>query len=323
MTQKHTSVSGVAAPGMPARIWGLLLALSVLWGGSFFFVAVAVRDLPPLTIVAARVGIAALVLLPVLRLAGLRLPRGRGLWLAFFGMGLLNNAIPFSLIVWAQGEIPSGLASILNATTPISTAIVAHAFTADEKLTANRLLGVLLGLAGVVLLLGPDLLLNGLRGNIVAEAAVLLATVSYACAGVFGRRFRRLGIPPLATASGQLIASTCLLAPLALAVERPWHLPLPPLPVLGAVAALALLSTALAYVIFFRVMAAAGSNVNLVTLLVPVSAILLGVLVLGESLGLRQIAGMAVIALGLLAIDGRLLRLLARSKMGSSGQARG
>lgn len=297
---------------MPARIWGLLLALSVLWGGSFFFAGVAVHHLPPLTIVAARVGIAALVLLPVLHLAGLRLPRGGAAWLAFFGMGLLNNAIPFSLIVWAQGQIPSGLAAILNATTPVSTALVAHAFTMDEKLTVNRLLGVLLGLAGVVVLLGPDLLLSGLRGDIVAQGSVLLATVSYACAGVFGRRFRRMGIPPLVTASGQLVASSCLLLPLALLVDRPWLLPLPPVPVLGAVVALALLSTALAYVIFFRVMAAAGSNVNLVTLLVPVSAILLGVLVLGEALAPRQIGGMAVIALGLLAIDGRVLRLLRR-----------
>lgn len=307
MTHQQT-----ATPGMSATVWGLLLALSLLWGGSFFFVGVAVHVLPPLTIVACRVGLATVVLLPSLYLAGLRLPRGGTVWLAFFGMGLLNNAIPFSLIVWAQGQIPSGLASILNATTPISTALVAHAFTADEKLSFNRILGVLLGLAGVVILLGPELLLSGLGGSVLAQAAVLLATLSYACAAVFGRRFRRLGIPPLATATGQLIASSSMLLPLALVIDRPWLLPLPPLPVLAALLGLAVLSTALAYVIFFRVMAAAGSNVNLVTLLVPVSAILLGVLVLGESLGLRQIAGMAVIALGLLAIDGRLLRRLRR-----------
>jgi len=307
MTQQTSVV-----PVMTARDWGLLLALSVLWGGSFFFVGLAVRDLPPLTIVACRVGIAVLVLLPVLHLAGLRLPRDRAAWLAFLGMGILNNAIPFSLIVWAQGAIPSGLAAILNATTPISTALVAHAFTGDEKLSANRIAGVLLGLAGVVVLLGPELLVSGLAGNMAAQGAVLLATLSYACAGVFGRCFRRMGVPPLATATGQLIASSSLLLPLALIVDRPWLLPLPPLPVLGALAALALLSTALAYVLFFRVMAAAGSNVNLVTLLVPVSAILLGVLVLGESLAPRHLAGMAVIALGLVAVDGRLWRRLRR-----------
>ncbi len=296
---------------MTGRAWLLLLALSVLWGGSFFFVGVAVHELPPLTIAASRVGLAALALLAVLRLSGVALPRDPLVWRAFLVMGLLNNVIPFSLIIWAQGQIPSGLASILNATTPISTALVAHAFTTDEKLTPNRAAGVLLGLAGVVILLGPDLL-AGLGGNVMAQGAVLVATVSYACAATFGRRFRRLGVPPLATASGQLLGSSAILLPLALLAERSWLLPLPSLPVLAALLALALVSTALAYVIFFRVMAQAGSNVNLVTLLVPVSAILLGVLVLGEALSLRHFAGMAVIALGLAAIDGRALRLLRR-----------
>lgn len=296
---------------MTGRAWLQLLALSVLWGGSFFFVGVAVHELPPLTIAASRVGLAALALLAVLHLSGVALPRDPLVWRAFLVMGLLNNVIPFSLIIWAQGQIPSGLASILNATTPISTALVAHAFTTDEKLTPNRAAGVLLGLAGVVILLGPDLL-AGLGGNVMAQGAVLVATVSYACAATFGRRFRRLGVPPLATAAGQLLGSSAILLPLALLAERSWLLPLPSLPVLAALLALALVSTALAYVIFFRVMAQAGSNVNLVTLLVPVSAILLGVLVLGEALSLRHFAGMTVIALGLAAIDGRALRLLRR-----------
>ncbi|WP_370151556.1 DMT family transporter [Ferrovibrio sp.] len=306
-----TPVPQISGPHMTGRAWLLLLALSVLWGGSFFFVGVAVHELPPLTIAASRVGLAALALLAVLRLSGVALPRDPLVWRAFLVMGLLNNVIPFSLIIWAQGQIPSGLASILNATTPISTALVAHAFTTDEKLTPNRAAGVLLGLAGVVILLGPDLL-AGLGGNVMAQGAVLVATVSYACAATFGRRFRRLGVPPLATASGQLLGSSAILLPLVLLAERSWLLPLPSLPVLAALLALALVSTALAYVIFFRVMAQAGSNVNLVTLLVPVSAILLGVLVLGEALSLRHFAGMAVIALGLAAIDGRALRLLRR-----------
>jgi drug/metabolite transporter (DMT)-like permease len=301
----------MSAGRMTAPIWILLTLLSVLWGGSFFFIGVAVREVPPLSIVAARVVMAALVLLPVLRLLGLGLPRQRNLWLAFFGMGLLNNAIPFMLIVWGQTQIPSGLASILNATTPISTALVAHVFTADEKLTSNRIAGVLLGVAGVAVMLGPDLL-AGLGDNLWAQGACLLATLSYACAGVFGRRFRRMGIPPLVTASGQLTASSLLLLPLALIVDRPWTLVLPAWPVLAALLALAVLSTALAYVIFFRVMAAAGSNVNLVTLLVPVSAILLGVLVLGEDLLPRHLLGFGIIALGLAAIDGRLLALFGK-----------
>lgn len=301
----------MTAGRMTGQSWGLLLALSVLWGGSFFFIGIAVREWPPLTIVASRVLIAAAVLLLVLRLSGLQLPRRPAVWLAFFGIGILNNAIPFTLIVWGQSQIPSGLASILNATTPISTALVAHAFTADEKLTSNRLIGVLIGLGGVVIMLGPDLL-SGLGSDVLAQAACLLATLSYACAAVFGRRFRRMGVAPLVIANGQLIASSTILLPLALLFEQSWRLPVPSLPTVLALLALAIFSTALAYVIFFRVMAAAGSNVNLVTLLVPVSAILLGVLVLGETLAWRHLAGMAAIALGLAAIDGRLLVVLRR-----------
>jgi len=291
---------------MTARVWLLLVALSILWGGSFFFIGVAVQALPPFTIVAARVGLAMLVLLVVLRAMKVELPRGASLWLAFVGLGLLNNVIPFTLFVWAQAQIPSGLASILNATTPISTVLVAHVFTTDEKLTPNRLLGVLLGFAGVAVMLGPDLL-AGLGDNLLAQGACLLATLSYACAGVYGRRFRQLGIAPMVTAAGQFIISSALMLPLALLIEQPWQLPFPGWPALAAVAGLAVVSTALAYVIYFRIMSAAGSNVNLVTLLVPVSAILLGVLVLGETLLPRHLIGFAVIALGLAAIDGRLL----------------
>lgn len=300
---------------MMARVWLLLLALSVLWGGSFFFIGVAVQALPPFTIVAVRVTFAMLVLLVVLRVMRIALPRSAAIWLAFLGMGLLNNAIPFTLFVWAQAQLPSGLASILNATTPISTALVAHVFTADEKLTPGRLLGVLLGLAGVAVMLGPDLL-AGLGDNLLAQGACLLATLSYACAGVYGRRFRRMGITPLVTATGQLMLSSALMLPLALMMETPWLLPFPSWPVLAALAGLALLSTALAYVIFFRIMTAAGSNVNLVTLLVPVSAILLGVLVLDETLLPRHFGGMAVIALGLAAIDGRMFGLLQKRRIG-------
>lgn len=298
---------------MTLRDWLALLGLSVLWGGSFFFIAVAVAEIPPLTLVVLRIGLAALILLAVLRIAGLALPRQPAVWLAFFGMGLLNNVIPFSLIAWAQSQIPSGVASILNATTPISTAVVAHVFTADEKLTPGRIAGVLLGLAGVTVMLGAEAL-SGLGGNLPAQGAVLLATVSYGFAAVFGRRFRRLGVAPLLTANGQLIAATLLLLPLALMIDQSWRLPLPSSTAIGAVLALAALSTALAYVIFFRVMGTAGSNVNLVTLLVPVSAVLFGVAILGETLAPRHLLGMAAIALGLAAIDGRAIRYFRRPR---------
>jgi len=296
-------------PQMDKRAWMGLLILSVLWGGSFFFVGVAVREVPPLTVAAIRVLVAAIVLLAVLKLTGLALPRRREVWLAFLIMGLLNNAIPFSLTFWGQTHIPSGLASILNATTPISTVLVAHAFSDDEKLTPGRLLGVLTGFAGVAMMIGPDLL-SGLGRNVLAQGACLLATLSYAFGAVYSRRFRRLGVVPMQVAGGQFIGSSLILVPLALLVEQSWQIPLPSWPAMAAILALAIVSTALGFVIYFRVMAVAGSNVNLVTLLVPVSAVLLGVLVLGESLLPRHFAGMAVIALGLGAIDGRVFTLL-------------
>lgn len=288
--------------------WGMLVLLSALWGGSFFLVGVAVHALPPLTIVVARVGLSAMVLWLACRAMGVAIPRDRHVWAAFFGMGFLNNAVPFTLIAWGQTHIASGLASILNATTPVFAVIVAHFLTADERLTWNRMAGVVVGLAGVVVLIGPAAL-AGVGVAVLAQIAVLAAAVFYAFSGVFGRRFRAMGIAPMATAAGQVTASTAMLLPLVLVVDRPWTLALPGIPVWTAIIGLAALSTALAYILYFRILASAGAtNVLLVTLLVPVSAILLGALVLGERLEPRHFAGMALIAAGLAAIDGRLLR---------------
>lgn len=293
--------------------WSLLLALSLLWGGSYFFVGVAVKVLPPFTIVLLRVAIAAVALHAVLRATRTQMPWDAGAWAAFFGMGLLNNAIPFSLIVWGQTHIASGLASILNATTPLFALVVAHLVTHDERLSKGRLVGILLGLAGVVVLIGPDAL-TGLGNDVLAQIAVLAAALSYGCAVTFGRRFKRMGVPPLATAAGQVTASSVILLPVALLVDAPWRLELPDLSVWGAVLGLALLSTALAYVVFFRILASAGAvNLSLVTFLIPVSAILLGSVFLGERLEPMDFLGMALIGLGLTAIDGRLAgRLAAR-----------
>ena len=299
---------------MPARMslidWCLLLFLSLLWGASFFYAAVALRELPPFTIVLLRVAIAALVLHIVLRLVGVRFPWDSASWRAFFGMGLLNNAIPFSLIVWGQTHVASGLASILNATTPFFTVIVAHALTADERLSRNRLVGVLIGLAGVVVLIGPQAL-SGLGEDVAGQLAIVGAAISYAFAGVFGRRFRRMGIPPMATAAGQVTASSLLLLPIALLVDRPWQLAMPGTTVWLAILGMALLSTALGYIVYFRLLASAGAvNLLLVTFLIPPSAILLGVFLLGERLETTDFAGMALIGLGLAAIDGQLAALL-------------
>lgn len=291
---------------MTAGQWGLLLVLSVLWGGSFFFNGLGLRAFPPLTLVLLRVGLAAVILWAVIPAAGVAMPRDRASWLAFSGMGLLNNVVPFGLIVWGQTHIASGLASILNATTPLFTVIVAHLLTADEKMTRGRLAGVVAGLAGVAVMIGPAAL-AGLGLDVAAQGACLAAALSYAFAGVFGRRFRRMGIAPLATATGQVTASTIMLIPLVALVDQPWTLAAPPAIAWAAIVGLAALSTALAYAIYFRLLATAGAtNLLLVTFLLPVSAILLGWLVLGERLDAGHFAGMALIGAGLVAIDGRL-----------------
>jgi len=297
---------------MGGREWTLLIALSVLWGGSFFFTEIVLEELPPFTVVLGRVGIAALALHVVLAATGRAMPTDGRLWLAFLGMGLLNNLIPFCLIVWSQTRITSGLAAILNATTPLWTVLLAHALTSDEGMTPRRLLGLLCGFGGVVVMIGPAAL-GGLGLDVVAQLAVLAGAVSYACAGVFGRRFRR--VDPMTTAAGQLTASTLLILPLALAVDQPWQPALPGPRTWSALLGFALLSTALAYVLYFRILAGAGAtNLLLVTFLIPVSALLLGTGVLGEAITLWQLFGMALIGLSLATIDGRLVgRLRGRS----------
>jgi drug/metabolite transporter (DMT)-like permease len=238
------------------------------------------------------------------------MPRDRASWAAFFGMGILNNMIPFCLIVWGQTHIASGLASILNATTPLFAVVVAHLMTSDEKMTGNRLFGVLVGFAGVAYMIGLDAL-RDLGANVLAQLAVLGAAISYSFAGIFGRRFRQMGMAPLIPAAGQVTASTILMLPIALIVDRPWTLAAPSAETWMALLGLALLSTAVAYVLFFRILAAAGAtNLMLVTFLIPVSAILLGAAVLGEQLQGKHLVGMAMIAIGLAAIDGRLLARL-------------
>lgn len=303
--------------------WAMLIALSLLWGGSFFFNGVAVKALPPLTLVFLRVMLAALTLNAVLFIRGTPLTLDRRVWTAFFGMGLLNNVMPFTLIVWGQTHIASGVASILNATTPLFAVIAAHVLTADEKMSANRVAGVLAGFAGVILMIGPAAL-SGATVNLFAQCAVLGAAVSYSFAGIFGRRFRAMGVSPLATATGQVTASAILLLPITALVDMPWRLAFPAFDVWLSVAGIALLSTALAYILYFRILATAGAtNIALVTFLIPVSAILLGAVFLGERLMLRHFGGLALIAIGLAAIDGRpgkvLRRLLRRKRSDPEG----
>jgi drug/metabolite transporter (DMT)-like permease len=221
-------------------------------------------------------------------------------------MGILNNLIPFSLFLWGQQQIASGLASILNATTPIFAVLVMHCF-GNEKATGLKLGGVLAGLVGVAILMGPDAI-SGLGSNLAAQLACILAAVSYAFSGLLGRRFR--GVSPLVAATGQLSASTLMVIPIVFVLHPPWTLPVPSQQAILALVGLALISTALAYLLFFRIMRTAGaSNVMLVTFLIPVSAILLGSGLLGEALLPRHFAGMAAIFVGLALIDGRLFRM--------------
>ncbi|MGY5807109.1 DMT family transporter [Rhizobium sp. LEGMi198b] len=296
----------MAQKSMGAAEWAMLFGLSILWGGSFLFNGILVHELPLFTIVAARVALAAIALHVIVRMTGQVMPRDRQAWAAFFGMGVLNNAIPFLLIVWGQTHIASGLASILNATTPLFAVIVAHFLTTDEKMTGNRLIGVVVGFAGVALMVGPSVL-SSLGSNVLAQLSVLGAAFSYSLAGIYGRRFRRMGLAPIIPAAGQVTASTILLLPFALFVDHPWALGMPSAETWMALAGLAILSTAIAYVLFFRILATAGAtNLMLVTFLIPVSAILLGALILGEQLQPKHFIGMAMIAAGLAAIDGRL-----------------
>jgi len=299
---------------MTPREWAMLMLLSILWGGSFFFVGIAVAELPTFTIVFLRVAIAALGLHLVLRVMGERMPGGLALWRTFFAMGLLNNVIPFSLIAWGQSHVASGLASILLATTPLFTVVVAHFLTADERISAARIAGIGAGLAGIVILVGGQAL-SGLGIAFLAHIGLLGAALFYSFGSVFGRRFRRLGITPLATATGQVTASSILLLPLALAIDQPWTLPLPGISTWLAIGGLALLSTALAYILYFRILATAGAtNLMLVTFLIPLSAIILGAAFLTERLAVNHFIGMAVIGIGLAAIDGRIFKLLRRTR---------
>ncbi len=300
---------------MDGTAWALVAALALLWAGSYLCFKVLVSALPPLTVVFGRVAIAGAALNLVVLSRGGRLPRDRATWAAFAGMGLLNNVVPFGLIVFGETRIASGAASILIATTPMFTVLAAQVFTRDERFGPGQALGLALGLCGVALLVGPSALGDLGRGDVVAEVAVLGAALSYACAAVFGRRFRAL--PPLTVACGQLSSSAALALVLAAVVDRPRTLPMPGPGVWAALVSLALFSTALAYILFFTLLAQAGATaVSLVTLIVPVGAVLLGWAFLGEALSASSFAGMAVIGSGLLCLDGRAAAWLAARATG-------
>src|SRR5215218_2199921 len=290
--------------------WLILGTLAIIWGGAFFFIGVAVRHVPPLTYVLLRLSIAAAAMWTYLKLRRQPLGLPREVWGAILLPALLNNALPFTLFGWGQTHIASGLASILNATTPIWGVVVAHFLTSDERMTPRKIAGVLLGFGGVAVMIGPSLL-SSLGSSALAQLACVTASLSYALAAVWARRFRNMGVSPLSVTTGQLTAGAAMMLPVAMLVDRPWTHAFPPLTAWGAIVALALLCTAFGYVLYFRLIETSGAtNALLVTLLVPPVAIVLGALFLSETLAVQDFLGLGLIALGLAAIDGRALSLL-------------
>lgn len=295
---------------MDAFDWVMLITLATVWGGSFLFNAILVAELPVITIVAIRVTAAALALWGFVRVTGRAIPTAPEVWGALLILGVLNNAIPFSLIVQGQTQITSGLASILNATTPLFTILVAGFFLTDERFSVLRVLGVIVGFSGVILMVGPEAL-GGLGADFWAQLCALGAALSYGFASVFGRRFRRLRVDPVMVATGQVTMSSLVLWPIALWIDGPQDILGLSFNAAASMFGLAVLCTSFAYILYFRILERAGAtNISLVTFLVPISAIILGVLVLGETIFIKEIIGMSLIGLGLAIIDGRLFQRL-------------
>lgn len=293
------------------RSWAELFLIALFWGGSFLANRLALDSVGVHAVVAARCLGACAILWTVVLARGYAVPRNPRIWLGFLVLGILNNVLPFSLITWAQLSVPSGLAAILNASTAIFGVLVAALVFGDERLSRRRLAGVMTGFAGVVIVIGPDVL-HRLDLTSLAQIALLGAALSYACAGAFGRIATR-GIAPVVAAAGMLTFSAATSVPLMLWTEG---LPALPTPMAaGALAYLAAISTAAAYLLYYRLLSTAGAgNTSLVTLLVAPIAITLGALVLDETLPLRAFAGFAALGLGLVILDGRIFsRVRARA----------
>ena len=299
-------------PNLDGRSWALLVALALLWSVSFIFIKVAAAEVPAFTLVLLRVGLAAIVLHAVVLAQGKSYPAAPRLLGRYAVMGVINNIFPFVLIVYATAKLGAGAASILNATAPIFALLIAHIATQDEKITAAKTAGILLGVAGVAAMAGPQAV-AGLTGDLVAVAAMLVACFFYGLSAIFGRGFS--GVDPTVSATCQLTASTLILLPLVAAVEQPWNMPMPGAVTWLAIAALAVFSTSLAYVFYYALIRRAGAtNTILVTLLIPIGGVFFAWLLLGEALTVAEAAGMLLIGLGLVVIDGRVLRRFAPAR---------
>jgi drug/metabolite transporter (DMT)-like permease len=293
--------------------WGLIGLQSMLWGSAYFFIAIAQQELPAFTISALRTIPATTALLAIVLSLGYRLPATLAEWRLFILFSAFNTALPFVLIVWGQARATGGMAAILNATAPLFGIFLAHVLTHDEKLSWNKLAGILCGMTGVAILVGPEFVL-GESADVMARLALLAAPFCYVCANIFARR--RLGhYPPFVVAAMQMTGAVFVAFPLAFAIDRPWTLPMPSAKALGAIAAMGVFGSALASLCHFTVLQRAGAtNASLVTLIMPLTPIALGGLFLGDTLTPRDIAGALVIGAALILIDGRILR---RSRPGT------
>lgn len=295
--------------------WGTLVMLSVLWGLSFIFNKIASHELPVFSFVALRVMLAGTTLVCLSKAGGIPLSVPRAAQMTVIFMGLMNCVIPFCLFAWSQKYISAGLASILNATTPLIAIVLAHLTARSEKITRGRLLGTIIGFGGVIVVVGPATL-KGANSGALAQMACIVGAFSYALAGLYGRRLENMRVSPMSAATGQIVASAFFLVPLSIAIDRPWELALPSLATWSAIAGAAILSTALAYILYFRLLAAAGAtNLLLVTFLVPISAIILSAAFLNERLQTRQYLGALIVAVGLTVVDGRLPSYIAKRSM--------
>lgn len=297
-----------AAPKLDGTSWWLIGILSILWGGSFVMIEIGLRSYPPLTLVFARVALAVPPMVLAMRFMGERLPSEPRIWMLLTVVGALNCALPFALFFWGQQYLDSGYASILNATTPLWGVIAAHFLTSDEKATPARIFGVLVGLAGIIVMVGPSAM-KGLSHNLLAQIACLVSTVFYSFAAIYGRRLSQSALTPMAVATGQTITAALLMLPIMLLVDQPWNMATPRLDATIAALMLALISTALAYTLYFRLIDRSGaSNAQLVAFLIPLFAVILGSLLLNEKLSAGQAGGAVLIAAGLVILDGRLFR---------------
>jgi drug/metabolite transporter (DMT)-like permease len=281
--------------------------MSLLWGSAFLLVEISLRSFAPNTLVFLRMGIAAPFMLAALLFLREKLPTDFASWRQLFVLGALNAALPFILFFWGQQYLDSGYASVLNATTPLWGVIVAHFLTADERATPLRIAGVLIGLAGIIVMVGPQAM-GGISSSLLAQLACIVSTSMYSFAAIYGRKLGQSSMTPMAAATGQAITAALIMLPIMLYFDRPWEQPMPSRDSVLAVLGLAIPVTALPYMLYFKTIDRAGaSNAMLVGFIMPVVAIALGIAFLDESLTGGQIIGTALIALGLIAIDGRLL----------------